>query len=69
LDDVLCERHERVVGNDNCVSFEGLRLQIPSERCRCNYVKVRVTACKHIDGSLSIFYGPRRPATTPKEGR
>ena len=24
IDDVLCEHHQRVVGNDNCVSFEGL---------------------------------------------
>jgi hypothetical protein len=30
---VLCEHHERVVGNDNCVMFGGrLKLQIPAER-------------------------------------
>jgi hypothetical protein len=26
LDDILCERFERQVGADNCVSFEGLKL-------------------------------------------
>ena len=27
--DVLCAHYERTVGKDNCVSFEGVRLQIP----------------------------------------
>jgi hypothetical protein len=35
LDDILCERFERTVGKDNCVRFEGLTLQIPSDRHRC----------------------------------
>ena len=30
LADVLCEHHERTVSRDNCVSFEGKRLQIPA---------------------------------------
>jgi hypothetical protein len=30
LRDVLCIRHERVVGNDNCARYEGRVLQIPS---------------------------------------
>lgn len=42
LADILCERHERVVGHDNCVSFEGLKLQIPTDRHRCHYVKAKV---------------------------
>ena len=29
LGDVLCERFERTVGNDNCVRFNTLSLQIP----------------------------------------
>lgn len=32
LADSLCERHERVVGHDNCVSFEGVKLQISADR-------------------------------------
>jgi hypothetical protein len=31
LGDILCESHERTVGNDNCVSFEGIKLQIPPD--------------------------------------
>jgi hypothetical protein len=29
LDDILCEQFECTVGNDNCVSFRTLKLQIP----------------------------------------
>lgn len=42
LADILCEQHDRVVGNDNCVSFEGVRLQIPKDCARLHCVKVRV---------------------------
>ena len=31
LKDLLCEQFERTVGKDNCVRFEGLTLQIPSD--------------------------------------
>ena len=59
LEDYLCERHERVVGNDNCVSFENLKLQIPADRHRCHYVKVKVTVLRRPDGRLAICHGPR----------
>ncbi|SCY25861.1 hypothetical protein SAMN05216308_106106 [Nitrosospira sp. Nsp13] len=39
LDDILCEEFERTVGNDNCVRFENLVLQIPPDRPHCHYVK------------------------------
>ena len=32
LDAILCELHERVAGRDNCVRFDGLKLQLPSEK-------------------------------------
>jgi transposase len=59
LSDILCEQHERVVGNDNCVSFEGIRLQIPQDRARLHYVKVKVRVHRYTDGHLAIFHGPR----------
>ena len=34
LDDILCEQFERAVGKDNCVRFERILLQIPSDRHR-----------------------------------
>ena len=59
LSDILCEQHERVVGNDNCVSFEGSKLQIPKDRARLHYVKVKVRVHCYPDGHLAIFHGPR----------
>ena len=40
LPEILCEQHVRVVGNDNCVRFGGLKLQIPADGARHHYVKV-----------------------------
>lgn len=69
LDDILCEQYERVVGNDNCVSYEGHRLQIPADKHRCHYVKVRVKVHKYTDGSLAIFHGPRKLADYDNTGK
>ena len=68
LDDILCEHYERSVGNDNCVSFEGLRLQIPADRHRCHYVKAKVSVARHTDGTLAILHGPRRLANYDATG-
>jgi len=59
LADILCEHHERVVGNDNCVAFEGMKLQIPKDRVRLHYVKVKVRVHRYPDGQLALFHGPR----------
>lgn len=59
LSDILCEQHERVVGNDNCVSFGGKKLQIPKDGARFHYVKVKVRVHHYTDGQMAIFHGPR----------
>lgn len=69
LKDILCEQHERVVGNDNCVRFNGLVLQIPQNQYRCHYVKVRVKVHHYPDGSLALFHGPRRLISYDKRGK
>ena len=69
LDDVLCERHKRTVGNDNCVAFEKLKLQIPPDRHRCHYVKAKVTVMRRINGTLVILHGPRKLAEYTTDGR
>jgi len=69
LADILCERHERVVGHDNCVSFEGLKLQIPADRHRCHYVKARVTVLRYPNGHMAIMHGPRKLATYDLSGK
>lgn len=59
LDAVLCELHERVAGRDNCVRFDGLTLQLPSDRHRPHYFKARVKVRRHLSGELSVWHGPR----------
>lgn len=68
LDDILCEQFERTVGNDNCVQFEGLKLQIPATRYRMHYVKVRVRVHRYSNGGLAVFHGPRRLADYDEKG-
>lgn len=69
LDDILCERFERTVGNDNCVSFAGMKLQIPADRYRCHYVKAKVSVLRHTNRSLAILHGPRRLAEYDSTGQ
>lgn len=69
LKDILCEQFERVVGNDNCVRFNGLVLQIPKDQYRCHYVKVRVRVYRYPEGDLAIFHGPRRLASYDEHGK
>ena len=66
--DILCEHYERTVGKDNCVSFEGVRLQIPQDRYRLHYVKVKVRVHRYPNGDLAIFHGPRKLADYDKHG-
>ena len=59
LGDILCERFERTVGNDNCVRFNALSLQIPADQHRAHYVKAKINVHRYGDGMLAIFHGPR----------
>jgi transposase len=59
LDEVLCVQEERQVGNDNCVSFNRLKLQIPESPLRAHFVKARVKVRQYPDGSHAIFHGQR----------
>ena len=68
LPDILCEQHERTVGNDNCVSFAGLSLQIPADELRYHYVRARVRVHRYVDATLAVFHGPRKLATYDANG-
>lgn len=59
LDNILCWQEERQVGRDNCVSYDGLKLQIPPDRNRVHYLKSRVRVHHYGDGTLALFHGPR----------
>lgn len=58
LDRICAVQHARVVGNDNCVAFERRPLQIPQAAWRYSFAKCRVTVYEHLDGTLSLGYGP-----------
>jgi len=69
LHEILCEKHERVVRKDNCVQFEDLILQIPANKYRMNYVKVKVQVRRYGDRSLGIYHGPRLLAIYGPSGK
>lgn len=69
LNDILCEQFERTVGNDNCVRFDGLTLQIPADKHRCHYVKAKVRVHRYCDGGMAIFHGPRRLGSYDMQGK
>jgi hypothetical protein len=68
IDDILCHQDQRIVSADNCVSFEGMKLQIPTNPYRCHYVKATVRIHRYFDGSLAIFHGPKKLAGYDSQG-
>ena len=69
LDAILCEPRERTVGRDNCVQFGGLALQLPSHQRRPHHLKAKVKVRRHMDGTLSVWHGPRRLARYGADGQ
>ena len=59
LDEILCVEEERQVGQDNCVSYRTLKLQIPDSPMRPHFVMARVKVHVYPDGSHAVFHGPR----------
>lgn len=59
LDDILCLKSERTVGNDNCVKYRGKLLQIPKTTGRCHYAKATVWVHEYQDQRMGVFHGPR----------
>ena len=55
---VFSLQFERVVGRDNTVSFQNLWLQIQPVRWRGTLAGCTVTVQQHLDGTLSLRYGP-----------
>lgn len=69
LPDILCEQHERTADNDNCVSFDGMQLQIPADEFRYHYVHTRLRVHRYVDATLAVFHGPRRLACYDAKGQ
>jgi hypothetical protein len=69
LDEILCVEEERQVGNDNCVSYRTLKLQIPESPMRPHFVRARVKVHVYPDGSHALFHGPRCIGRYDEKGR
>jgi transposase len=59
LELVLSSKHERIVRNDNTVTFKNLILQLPSTRQRIHFVRCPVTVHQFSNGTLGISYQGR----------
>jgi len=70
-DEVFCFKHQRTVGTDNVVRFEGHRLQVVPTNGRASYARCRVTVHVRLDGSLAVYYQgkPLITRTAPPEPR
>ena len=69
LDRICALQHERVVGHDNGVEFGKRHLQIPKTTWRYSFAKCRVTVYEHLDGTLSLGYGPHTLGHYDAQGR
>jgi transposase len=58
LERIFSLQHERVVNGDNTVTFGGRVWQIERTKWRGTLAGCRVVVCEHLDGRLSVFYGP-----------
>ena len=69
LDRICALQHERVVGHDSCVEFGTRRWQIPKTTWRYSFAKCRVIIYEHLDGTLSVGYGPHTLGHYDAQGR
>jgi transposase len=58
LEQVFSVQRERTVGKDNTVAIGERVWQIERTRWRGTLAGCRVTICEHLDGEVSIVYGP-----------
>ena len=68
LDRIFSIQHERVVARDNTIQFGTRVLQIPSTRFRATLAGCRVMVYEHLNGTLSIGYGPHTVAHFNAQG-
>lgn len=59
LDQILCHEEARSVGKDNTVVLGGVRLQITKQPGRVTCAGLEVVVRRHLDGTHSIWRGPR----------
>jgi transposase len=68
LERIFSLQFERSVNRDNTVSFQNLSLQIERVRWRATLAGCQVAVHQHLDGTLSITYGPHLLGRYTAEG-
>jgi transposase len=69
LDRILSHCEPRVVGKDNTVSLDGVRMQIAKQTGRRSCEGLHVTVHRHLDGSHSVWAGTRELGRFQRDGR
>ena len=68
LEKVFSLHSTRQVRADNTLSYKTLTLQIPPSPFRHSFAKTTVTVHEHLDGTLSVTYGPHTLAWYSADG-
>jgi hypothetical protein len=58
LDRVFAVQEDRTLNNDNTVQYGRTRFQLSPSELRISFAKCRVRVYEHLNGTLSIGYGP-----------
>jgi transposase len=69
LDKIFSQQYDRVVDNDNTVRYDNRCLQIPQQTFRFSMTRCGVRVCEHLDGTISLHYGPHRLGHYDSQGQ
>lgn len=58
LEKIFSRHEQRVVDHDNTLTYYNRHLQIEPQKFRYSMGGCRVLVCEHLDGTLSLHYGP-----------
>src|SRR5262245_29814798 len=58
LDKIWSDHEERVVDNDNTVAYDSMSLHVAPQPFRFSIAGCPVLVCRHLDESISLYYGP-----------
>lgn len=69
LNKIFSIKNERIVANDNTVSYKNMKLQVEENKLRISFAQCRVTVYEHLDETISIGYGPHTIGRYDRGGR
>jgi hypothetical protein len=68
LEKIFSHQEHRVVQNDNTVRYRRRVLQIEQQKFRYSMARCKVVVCEHLDGTISLYYGPHRLGVYDRHG-